>query len=177
MCGFIGRIVPAGVTASRPLEAGVPWLARCGPDSQRLWSAPAEGPGQVDLLHVRLAIIDFTERAHQPMWHAGRRVALVFNGEIYNYADVRAELPDFAFTTESDTEVILATYLAGGLGALRRLKGMFTVAILRRGGRACAPRTRRGRQEASIRRALGRTDAVRHVVAAASRSRRRGPRD
>ena len=129
MCGFIGRIVPAGVTASRPLEAGVPWLARRGPDSQRLWCAPAEAPGQVDLLHVRLAIVDFTERAHQPMWHAERRVALVFNGEIYNYADVRAELPDFTFTTESDTEVILATYLAGGLGALRRLKGMFTVAI------------------------------------------------
>ena len=129
MCGFIGRIVPAGVSPLRPLTAGLPWLARRGPDSQNLWRSPTGDSGQVELLHARLAIVDFTERAHQPLWHRGRRVAIVFNGEVYNHGEVRAGFPDFDFTTESDTEVILAAYLTGGLAALRHLKGMFTAAV------------------------------------------------
>ena len=129
MCGFIGRVVPAGVGAARPLNVGRSWLARRGPDSQRLWQSPDGGAGRVELLHARLAIVDFTERAHQPLWHRERRVAIVFNGEVYNQGEVRAGLPGFDFTTESDTEVILAAYLTGGLAALDRLKGMFSAAI------------------------------------------------
>ncbi len=83
----------------------------------------------VELLHARLAIVDFTEHAHQPLWHEERQVAVVFNGEVYNHGAARASLARFDFKTESDTEVILATYLIEGLAGLGRLRGMFTAAI------------------------------------------------
>jgi asparagine synthase (glutamine-hydrolysing) len=132
MCGFVGRIVPPGVDEPRPLQACVPWLARRGPDSQRLWSSRDHGDasgGTTELLHARLAIVDFTERAHQPMWHPERRVAVVLVGEIFNYKVLRADLASYSFTTESDTEVVLATYVARGLVGLRDLRGFFTLAI------------------------------------------------
>jgi|GEM_PF-955133 len=128
MCGFSGRIIPRGITPARHLQAGLPWLARRGPDNQGFWSSP---DGRVELLHTRLAIVDTSAKAHQPLWHPERQVALVFVGEIYNFTHLRTHtLAGYPFQSDSDSEVILALYLTHGLSALARLKGMFSMAIV-----------------------------------------------
>lgn len=91
---------------------------------------PALSGSGVLLGHRRLSILDITSAGHQPMAAAEGKVWIVFNGEIYNYIELRAELAgDFAFRTGSDTEVILAAWLAWGRDMLPRLTGMFAFAI------------------------------------------------
>lgn len=81
--------------------------------------------GQVALGHTRLSIIDLSDRAAQPMQREGDR--LIFNGEIYNYLELRAELvaKGHVFTTDSDTEVLLRSLQTWGMSGLHKLKGMF----------------------------------------------------
>jgi asparagine synthase (glutamine-hydrolysing) len=96
-----------------------------GPDGSRVW----EGNG-VTLGHNRLAIIDLSDRALQPMHSADRRYTIVFNGEIYNYRELRRELEGlYQFTTESDTEVLIAAYTHWGESMFSRLRGMFAFGI------------------------------------------------
>jgi len=87
---------------------------------------------RVAFLHRRLSIIDLSNGGWQPMLSADGQVAVVFNGEIYNFVELRAELQGLGhrFHTRSDTEVLLAAYGAWGTGALPRLTGMFAFAIL-----------------------------------------------
>lgn len=77
----------------------------------------------------RLAIIDLSENAMQPMHDESGRYTIVFNGEIYNYRELRKELSEYPFKTQSDTEVILAAYSRWGEAAFSRLNGMFALAI------------------------------------------------
>jgi|CXWL01.1.fsa_nt_gi asparagine synthase (glutamine-hydrolysing) len=77
----------------------------------------------------RLAIIDLSERAMQPMGDESNRYVIVFNGEIYNFKELKAELSEYPFTTQSDTEVILAAYSRWGNAAFSRLNGMFAIAL------------------------------------------------
>ncbi len=79
----------------------------------------------------RLSILDLSPRGHQPMSSAGGRYWMVFNGEVYNYLELRAELENkgFSFNTHSDTEVILAAYQAWGADCLNRFNGMWALAI------------------------------------------------
>lgn len=81
--------------------------------------------------HRRLALIDLTPGGHQPMSYAAESLEIIFNGEIYNFADIKKELLDlgFAFSTKSDTEVILAGYKAWGIEVFKKLRGMFALAI------------------------------------------------
>ena len=95
-----------------------------GPDGSEIWT----GEG-ITLGHNRLAIIDLSNRALQPMTSASGRNSIVFNGEIYNYRELRAELSTYNFTTESDTEVLLAAYETWGVHMLPRLRGMFAFGI------------------------------------------------
>lgn len=126
MCGFLGRLAPATGNARLPLETGLPWLARRGPDSQNRWISPGT---EAEFLHARLAIIDRTERAHQPLWDQENQVAIMFVGEIYNHRSLRVDHADYPYKTSSDTEVILAVYLRHGASGFRKLRGMFTIAI------------------------------------------------
>jgi asparagine synthase (glutamine-hydrolysing) len=110
-------------------KAAVSLMNECtkhrGPDGSRIW----EGSG-VTLGHNRLAIIDLSERALQPMQSNDGRFVLVFNGEIYNYRELRAELePHYVFKTEGDSEVLLAGYALWGKAVLSRLKGIFAFGI------------------------------------------------
>ncbi len=77
----------------------------------------------------RLAIIDLDERAMQPMQDASERYTLIFNGEIYNYRELKKELPEYSWKTESDTEVILAAYAKWGKATFGKLNGMFALAL------------------------------------------------
>ena len=79
--------------------------------------------------HRRLSIIDLSEKSNQPLYDKHRRYAIVFNGEIYNYNEVKSLLPDYPFQTSGDTEVVLAAWIRFGPKALSYLKGMFAFAI------------------------------------------------
>ncbi|MDF1739215.1 MAG: asparagine synthase (glutamine-hydrolyzing) [Verrucomicrobiales bacterium] len=99
-------------------------LAHRGPDSEGSWHEP-----NVALSHRRLALIDL-EGGHQPITDPADRFVLVFNGEIYNYRELRNELKsEYPFQTESDTEVLLAAWTRWGKDCLSRLNGMFAFFI------------------------------------------------
>ena len=104
-------------------------LARRGPDAEG-----QHADGAVRLGHRRLAIIDLSEKSAQPMVDAATRTALVFNGTIYNYPELRAELIGLghAFHSDGDTEVILRAWLQWGEACVERLTGMFAFAIWNR---------------------------------------------
>jgi asparagine synthase (glutamine-hydrolysing) len=128
MCGIAGIFhvdVPKPVDPAR-VEAMTDALAHRGPDGSGVWTAPGVGFG-----HRRLAIIDLTDAGAQPMLTPDRRVAITYNGEIYNFREVRAELEaqGHVFCSESDTEVILAAWRQWGPDCLSRLNGMFALAL------------------------------------------------
>jgi len=82
-------------------------------------------------VHRRLSIIDVSESGHQPMCTANGKIWITFNGEIYNYIELRTELEQagYTFKTQSDTEVLLSAYLYWGNACLQKLNGMFAFAI------------------------------------------------
>jgi len=119
-------------------------LAPRGPDDQGLYSF-GEGQVSVQLAHRRLSIIDLSEGGHQPLVREG--LSLVYNGELYNYRELRAELASrgTAFQTSSDTEVVLEAWRAWGPLALPRFRGMFAFAIFdERSGRLVLARDHLG---------------------------------
>jgi asparagine synthase (glutamine-hydrolysing) len=127
MCGIAGLFhpsVPKPVDPAR-IRAMADTLAHRGPDGSGVWTAPGIGLG-----HRRLSIIDL-EGGVQPMLSADRRLALSYNGEIYNFREVRTELEGkgHVFSTESDTEVILAAWRQWGPECLSRFNGMFAFAL------------------------------------------------
>jgi asparagine synthase (glutamine-hydrolysing) len=117
-------------------------LRHRGPDDQGVlrfaagdvWRGHAweDGEAEAALLHWRLSIIDLSETGWQPMTYGAGRYYLIFNGEIYNYLELRPELEGLGhqFVSQSDTEVLLAAYTQWGAAALNRLVGMFAFAIL-----------------------------------------------
>ncbi|MDA0239277.1 MAG: asparagine synthase (glutamine-hydrolyzing) [Proteobacteria bacterium] len=125
MCAIAGLIGTRPVNV-RAVEAMTDLMAHRGPDDSGIWKSP---DGRVALGHRRLAIIDTSDGGHQPMI-AGPHV-LTFNGEIYNYLEIAAELKTLGIrlTTTSDTEVLLAAYRQWGLDCLKRFNGMFAFAI------------------------------------------------
>ena len=98
--------------------------AHRGPDGSRIYADTG-----VTLGFNRLAIIDLSEKAMQPMTDESGRYVIVFNGEIYNYRELKKELSEYPFQSQSDTEVILAAYSRWGMAAFARLNGMFALAI------------------------------------------------
>jgi asparagine synthase (glutamine-hydrolysing) len=103
-------------------------LRHRGPDDEGAWTSPEH---QVAFGHRRLAIIDLSPAGRQPMTEASRSLQITFNGEIYNYLELRRELEDLGhhFQTASDTEVILESYLEWGIDCLKRLNGMFAFGL------------------------------------------------
>jgi asparagine synthase (glutamine-hydrolysing) len=127
MCGIAGLFhadVPKPVDPAR-IRAMTETLAHRGPDGSGIWTAPGVGLG-----HRRLSIIDL-DTGDQPMLTADRRVAISFNGEIYNFREIRAELEakGHRFVSQSDTEVVLAAWRHWGPACLDRLNGMFAFAL------------------------------------------------
>src|SRR5438876_11046635 len=99
-----------------------------GPDGAGVWSSADQ---RVGLAHRRLAIIDLSPSGAQPMFDETGMLAIVFNGEIYNYRELRTELEKagFRFKSSSDTEVLLHLYEDRGVKMLDRLRGMYAFAI------------------------------------------------
>ncbi|PRF73704.1 asparagine synthase (glutamine-hydrolyzing) [Burkholderia multivorans] len=140
MCGidgFLNSVAFDEETARGTLARMTTSLAHRGPDAQGLWVDPAAG---IALGHRRLAIVDLSVHGRQPMASACGRYVMVFNGEIYNHRELRAQLERVgrapAWRGHSDTEVLLAAFAAWGVDAtLRRATGMFALALWNRESR------------------------------------------
>ncbi|MDI1323114.1 MAG: asparagine synthase (glutamine-hydrolyzing) [Algoriphagus sp.] len=124
MCGIAGII---GANAqSRVLESMLGVQHHRGPDFTGTWIKQ----GEIALGHNRLSILDLSEAANQPFHSEDGRYHLVFNGEIYNYLEIRNELRgSYNFKTQSDTEVLLQAFIRWGEDCLSRFNGMFSFAI------------------------------------------------
>jgi asparagine synthase (glutamine-hydrolysing) len=127
----------AQVDVLRALEAMNRAQAHRGPDDEGVSSFALPGNRWLGLGHRRLSIIDLSPAGHQPMLDAATGNAVVFNGEIYNFRELRAELESrgHAFFSQTDTEVILRGYAAWGPGVFGRLEGMFALAVYDAGAR------------------------------------------
>ena len=125
MCGIAGY---SGEFDQALLERMNEAIAHRGPDDAG--TLALEGCA-VGLAHRRLSIIDLSSRGHQPMWDATGSVAIVYNGEIYNYRELRRELvtDGYEFNSDTDTEVLLNLYRRDGKKMLERLNGIFAFAL------------------------------------------------
>ena len=125
MCGIAGY---SGEFDTELLDRMNRAMAHRGPDDAGTWSDPARGIG---LAHRRLSIIDLSPRGHNPMWDATGKVAIVYNGELYNFRELRSQLlaQGYQFNSTTDTEVLLNLYLRDGEKMLEKLNGIFAFAL------------------------------------------------
>src|ERR1700735_54599 len=132
MCGIFGWIFPGARRQDHRLLGRLTDLMACrGPDGSGYWlTDTATKSHQIGLGNRRLSVIDIGGGA-QPMWDRSGRIAVVFNGEIYNFVELRCELQELGcrFTSNSDTEVLIDAYRVWGTDALPRLRGMFDFAL------------------------------------------------
>src|SRR5689334_2771038 len=130
MCGIAGLIT---TYPEARVGAMLKAIEHRGRDDEGVWSsAPVDGAGRRACLgHRRLAIIDTSSAGHQPMLSADGRFAVTFNGEIYNYRELRRRLEGLGheFRTDTDTEVLLAAFAEWGDACLSHLNGMFAFAV------------------------------------------------
>ncbi len=128
MCGLAGKLFfdRSRVVDPDLLDRMAGAIAHRGPDDQGVW-----GDGPIGLASRRLAVIDLSQRGHQPMASADGRLHIAYNGEVYNFQTLRTELgrAGYRFRSTSDTEVLLALYERDGMRMVRHLRGMFAFAL------------------------------------------------
>jgi asparagine synthase (glutamine-hydrolysing) len=155
VCGISGEVrFDGGVADMAAVSAMCEQLQRRGPDGSGGWQA-----GPVALGHRRLKIIDLTDAGAQPMVDAELGLTMVFNGIIYNYKELRAELQGvgYRFFSTSDTEVVLKAYHRWGAACVERFLGMFAFAVVERdSGRVVLARDRFGIKPLYLSRGPGR---------------------
>lgn len=141
MCGIAGFV---GKGEEGDVLRMVKSIQYRGPDDNGVYCAEGVGLG-----HARLSIIDLTPSGHQPMWNGSRTVGIVFNGEIYNFLELKKSLVQsgYHFAGTSDTEVIIALYEQEGERCFARLEGMFAIALYdRRNKKLLLARDRMGKK-------------------------------
>ena len=128
MCGIVGVVKPKVAIDLEMVKTMRDSFTYRGPDDSGLWSGNDDS---VVLGHRRLSIIDRSHNGHQPMIDDTSGCVIVFNGEVFNYREIRKALivKGYEFKTESDTEVILKAYLAFGDECVHQFNGMFAIAI------------------------------------------------
>ena len=125
MCGIAGIIeLNGGVADANLVRRMTDAIAHRGPDADGFFVE-----GNAGLGHRRLSIIDLSPESNQPFYDPSGRYVLVYNGEMYNYEEVKAMLPDYPFRTAGDTEVLLAAYIRMGADCLRHFRGMYAFVI------------------------------------------------
>jgi len=130
MCGFTGYIALKGLIKPNQLRSSLNLIAHRGPDDFGIELFDI-GINELCLAHRRLSIIDLSSNGHQPFFDCSKRYAMVYNGEIYNYRELRQELraKGHEFLTDSDTEVVLEGYKEWGVSAWKKFLGMFSIVI------------------------------------------------
>lgn len=129
MCGICGYIGPKEISEETLRKMNQTMLHR-GPDDGGIWQS-RNNERNIGMAHRRLSILDLSQMGHQPMWSQDRRYVIVYNGEVYNYRELRTELETegFRFCSDCDTEVVLNSYIRWGAACFRRFNGMFAAAI------------------------------------------------
>ena len=132
MCGICGFLTRGAAPDAKTVKSMAGTLAHRGPDGEGVHLDPP-----VALGHRRLSIIDLSEAASEPMTNEDGTLWLVFNGEIYNFRELRTQLDseDHTFVTRSDTEVLLRLGTASSLDWVSRLNGMFAFGLWAEGDR------------------------------------------
>lgn len=128
MCGIIGIASVSSVVYRDWVVKGRDAMTHRGPDDAGEWWSE---DGRVGLAHRRLKVVDLTGAGHQPMQDSWRELTIAYNGEIYNFKEIREELSakGVNFHSKSDTEVIIASYREWGFDCLSHLNGMFAFAL------------------------------------------------
>lgn len=128
MCGFVGYIYRNKQLDNDLLRRMNHTLEHRGPDDEGYFSH-FYGDRQIGLAHKRLSILDLSQHGHQPMTF--ENLTMVYNGEVYNYEEIKCELKQFGykFNSSSDTEVILKSFHKWGKGAVEKFNGMFSIAL------------------------------------------------
>jgi asparagine synthase (glutamine-hydrolysing) len=128
MCGIVGVASKYPQSERAWLSIANTQLKHRGPDDDGVWWS---SDGKVGFAHRRLSIIDLSNNGHQPMYKPDQGISIVFNGEIYNYKELKHELQKsgYVFSTDSDTEVIINAYRKWGFDCLSFLNGMFSIAL------------------------------------------------
>ena len=128
MCGICGYVSRKNITLEQ-LRAMNDTMYHRGPDDsgEEIYEMP-DG-WQAGFAQRRLSILDLSALGHQPMYSADKRISVVYNGEIYNYRELREELADYSFRSNCDTEVIIAAYLKWGIRCVEKFNGMFAIAL------------------------------------------------
>ncbi|MBU6157928.1 MAG: asparagine synthase (glutamine-hydrolyzing) [Bacteroidetes bacterium] len=128
MCGILGQVSLHEPVNEAALQTGLSAIKHRGPDASGSWS---DETGKLWLGHRRLSIIDLSDTGAQPMDSPDGRLVVVFNGEIYNFIELKQELfqKGYSFNGHSDTEVLIHAWHQWGSDCLQRLKGMFAFAL------------------------------------------------
>lgn len=128
MCGICGFVSKQNITLEQ-LKCMNDTMYHRGPDDSGEEIYPMKGGYSIGLAQRRLSILDLSPLGHQPMHSENKRVSVVFNGEIYNFLELKKELSDYPFRSNCDTEVIIAAYLKWGIDCVHRFNGMFGICI------------------------------------------------
>lgn len=128
MCGICGYVSKKKISPEQLKKMNDTMYHR-GPNDSGEEIYEMAGGYQIGLAQRRLSILDLSALGHQPMHSADRRVSVVFNGEIYNFQELKKELSDYPFRSNCDTEVIIAAYLKWGADCVTRFNGMFAAAL------------------------------------------------
>ena len=149
MCGICGFYSKKRETLGNLIEMNNTLIHR-GPNDhgEEIYAGRTSEYG-IGLAQRRLSIIDLSVRGHQPMHSFDKRVSLVFNGEIYNFQELKEELGDYPFQSNCDTEVIIAAYLKWGIRCVDRFNGMFAIALYDREDEALRRELEKSQKEKS----------------------------
>lgn len=131
MCGICGFVSKNRITPEQ-LKRMNDTMYHRGPNDSGEEIYPAKGGYSVGLAQRRLSILDLSPMGHQPMHSPDKRISVVYNGEIYNFQELKEELTDYPFCSTCDTEVIISAYLKWGIDCVSRFNGMFAIALFDR---------------------------------------------
>jgi len=128
MCGICGFVSRRNITIEQLTKMNDTIYHR-GPDDAGVEIYPCADGRSVGLAQRRLSILDLSPLGHQPMHSKDGRLSVIYNGEIYNFLELRKELSDYTFLSHCDTEVIIAAYLKWGIACVDKFNGMFAICI------------------------------------------------
>lgn len=131
MCGICGFVSKQNITLEQLKRMNDTMIKR-GPNDSGEEIYMLRHGYSVGMAQRRLSILDLSPAGHQPMTSADQRVTVIYNGEIYNYPELKEQLSDYPYRSTCDTEVILAAYLKWGIDFVNRINGMFAIALFDR---------------------------------------------